>query len=308
MKAPACAPNRRARQSASLGRSTCLTLNEEREAVDEVAAGGSTTSLTDRELARSLGKGDILRPPMPSEWSGDPKTWLSNIDINAVMEQYARVSRDFLYLGTWPTDFAERIASGKCVSMCTPEPFRKAYKTGALAASIINLDVHTGSGTHWVAFALDCRGGGTPKMLFYDATGRPPPKRWAKKSAWAVVVACVPDARLRRKMLTEAVYNREVHQRENTECGIFSMMCVDALVAGRPFEEHCSLALADDDAFKHRQVFFEFPEETGTAKVGTSNRSSNGARWSWAQLFGAGRPPTKRPRRKIVKRNHRSRT
>jgi len=277
MSSLACAPNRKRRLSGKLGRETCLTAREESEAVS--SAGGAKGKLSDRELAKRIGERDVLRPQMPHEWERDPRTWLSNLDINAVMEQYARTLDNFTYLGTWPTDFAERVASGKCVTMCTPAPFRKAYETGCLAASVINLDVHTGKGTHWVAFALDCRGRGDPRMLYYDATGRPPPSRWNEKSAWAVVAACIPGRSLRRRVLRNAAYNRNVHQRQNTECGIFSMMFVDALIHGRSFEEHCSLALADQDAFKHRRVFFDFPDHL-------SEGESEGHRWTWAQLFG----------------------
>lgn len=284
--APACAPNRKARNSRTLGRPTCLTEVEEKQVEARIPArGGSLRTMSDRELAKHIGAKDVRRPEMPSDWSQDPKTWLSNVDINGVMEQYARVSDEFLYLGTWPTDFAERARSGgRCVKVCTPDPFKEAWDKKKLAASIINLDVHTGSGTHWVAFALDCRGSGPPRMMYYDPTGRPPPKRWLKKSAWAVIAACADEIEDRRDLLETAVHSKKEHQHENTECGIFSMMCIDALVAGRSFESFCASPLSDDEAFKHRRVFFDFPEDAQDDPVATNSRG----KWSWAQLLFGG--------------------
>ena len=278
----ACAPNRRSRHSQTLGRRTCLSLKEENALSKDAPAGGSYESKSDREIASQIGVRDVLRPLAPEEWVENPRTWLSNLDIDAAMSQYARTSKKFVYLGTWPTDFAERLRSGgRCVQTCTPEPFVEAQRTRSLAATIINLDVHTGPGTHWVAFALDCRKPNrTPKMMYYDPTGRPPPPRWAKASAWAVIAASAPDEDTRRRMLAEAVYNRVPHQSKNTECGVFSMMCVDALIAGRSFEKHCSLAITDDDAFRSRNAFFELPRRE------PSEGGASTTRWSWAQIFG----------------------
>ena len=144
----------------------------------------------------------------------------------------------------------------------------------------------TGSHLRWTVDTEVCL-----KCYTTDPTGRPPPKRWAKESAWAVIAGCAPDEKTRRRMLKDAVYNKVPHQRENTECGMFSMMCVDALVAGRSFLDHCSLALTDDDAFQNRHVFFDMPEQSG--KPGQSGR------WSWAQIFGGMRQR---------KKTHRART
>lgn len=278
MTSPACAPNRHVRASTGLGRKTCLTRAEEAESVSSARMeASSTASTTDRELGRIIGKHDILRPPMPSEWTGDPRTWLSNVDIDAVMYQYARLTKNFVYFGTWPTDFAERAkAGGRCVNVCTPDPFADVHRSNALAASIINLDVHTGGGTHWVAFVLDCRTPGRPRMYYYDPTGRPPPERWMRKSAWAVIVACSPDVATRRYLLENAAYNRSKHQRKNTECGVFSMMFVDAMISGRSFEEHCASTLTDDDAFAKRRVFFDFPSASDERRDSV---------WSWSTLL-----------------------
>lgn len=250
----ACAPGRRERLSKTLGRSTCLTSAEESAAL---AKGLQRTDLTDADIAQKLRLKDVLRPSMPKEWLKNPHTWLSDIDIDSAMKQYARLVPEFEYLGTMPVDFAETDRMGGCVRMCSHKPFESVYKNRKLGASVVNLDVHTGRGTHWVAIALDCRGH-TPRLMYYDSTGRRPPRRWMNAvSPYARILAAIPHRDVRMRVLKNAVYNRRTHQRQNTECGVFAMMFIDALISGRSFEKHCARALKDDDAFRHRSIFFE---------------------------------------------------
>jgi hypothetical protein len=270
-----CAPGRRKRSSSSLGRDTCLTAEEERAALSKGGAR-SKELLTDHALAQKLRLKDVLRPRMPKEWLKNPHTWLSDIDINAAMHQYARIVPEFEYLGTLPVDFAETTRTGACVKLCSSKPFSSVYRHGKLGATVVNLDVHTGKGTHWVALALDCRKKDAPRLMFYDSTGNRPPKRWLKstktaKSPYAHILSAIPGSKLRSRTAKSAAYNRRTHQRKNTECGVFAMMFVDALVSGRSFEQHCMRTLSDNDAFRHRSVFFEPTDASGSQGVSWSH-------------------------------------
>lgn len=251
-----CAPHRALHNSSVLGRATCLTTAE----VTRASSGRGAAKLkssSDRDIARSIGARDVLRPRAPGEWTRKPKAWLSNVDIDSVLHQYARVVPDFVFLGTWSSDFSEyaRGLTKQCVYMCTPSPLAQAVRKRKLAAAVVNLDKHTDSGSHWVAFAFDCRGG-EPRVSYYDSTGRPPPRAWMTGSAWALVAAAVPR-RARRRLLANARYNCTRHQRGNTECGVFSIMMVDALIHGVLFEAHCAAPTRDADAFRRRGSFFD---------------------------------------------------
>ena len=265
-----CAPGRNKRSSTSLGRDTCLTAEEERAALSNGVT--NKAGLTDHVLAKKLRLKDVLRPRMPKEWLKNPHTWLSDLDINAAMHQYARIVPEFEYLGTLPVDFAETTRTGACVKLCSSKPFASVYRHGKLGATVVNLDVHTGKGTHWVALALDCRKRDAPRLMFYDSTGNRPPSRWTKssktvRSPYAHILSALPSKMLRNKVAKGAAYNRKTHQRKSTECGVFAMMFVDALVSGRSFEQHCARMLNDDDAFRHRSVFFEPNGASGSQGV-----------------------------------------
>lgn len=263
MEPSPCAPTRSLRPSKLLQRQTCLLPEEERI----VAAGGSE-GVSDRELARRARIRDVVRPSMPTAWSREPRAWLSNYDIDAVMHQYCRQISWFRYIGTLPTDFAERRVNGTCVRICSASKLTNIYRRRMLAAAVVNMDVHTGRGTHWVALALDCRSR-RPQIVYYDPLGRAPPRRWVK-GTWSILAAAVPES-CRYQMLASARYNTRVHQRGGSECGVFSMMAIDAMISGKSFEEICSSRLTDDDAFMQRRWFFD-------------PSGSSGSPWSWGDL------------------------
>ena len=148
----------------------------------------------------------------------------------------------------------QKRANGRCVRLCSASPLANIYRRRMLAASVVNLDVHTGRGTHWVALSLDCRSG-RPRIYYYDPIGRAPPRRWLK-GAWATLAAAVPKSR-RYNMLASALYNKSAHQRGASECGVFSMMAIDALISGKSFEDIRATRLTDDKAFMYKKRFFD---------------------------------------------------
>ena len=220
---------------------------------------GIAPSTPDRKIAQAIDADDVVRPQVPSEWKRSPKTWLSNVDIDAVFRQYERLEPGFVFLGTWSSDFSEyaRGLRKECVHLCTPSPMAQVARKRQLAAAVVNLDKHTGPGTHWVVFAFDCRQS-RPRVMYYDCTGRPPPKSWITGSAWSLIAAALPTRKARRRLLANAVYNRKRHQTGNTECGMFSIMMVDAMIRGVSFEDFCAAPTKDDDAFRSRRAFFDF--------------------------------------------------
>lgn len=151
-------------------------------------------------------------PKMPGEWKKNKYEWLSNFDIDAVMEQYERAYPDYLFLGTVPSD----CPNGYLCELSGFDPV-KMMKGGKKRAGIVyNLDEHTGPGTHWVATFIDLSG---PKkeISYYDSYGAPPPDNIGG------FLVSIRD-RLRSKgYQAEVLYNTTRHQFGGSECGIYSM-------------------------------------------------------------------------------------
>jgi hypothetical protein len=165
-----------------------------------------------------------LKPEKPESWYKNPKTWLSNWDIQNVMTQYAQnKSYHYEFMGVFPIDFAVMSQSGMCMysSICNIN-IKSCLKRGkSFIGLITNLDRHDQSGSHWTStfIVID------PKLktygaFYYDSTGSPIPSYLLTflKNVKEQCLNLHPD----KEFLINQ--NKKQHQRKNTECGIFSML------------------------------------------------------------------------------------
>jgi hypothetical protein len=78
------------------------------------------------------------------------------------------------------------------------------------------------------------------------------------------------------------------------------MMAIDAMIAGRTFRDHCERVMSDDDAFKHRAIFFEAPhgfmqaDDAQSSSAHDRLEDQRPGRWSWGDLLTSN--PTSRRR------------
>jgi hypothetical protein len=167
----------------------------------------------------------IFSPEAPEDWKQDPNTWLSNFDIEAIMEDYEEAYPEFHYIATPPIDFAKKIPF-KCVEpkLCNIS-LQKEMKQGKTKLGIIfNLDVHTGSGTHWTSFFCDL----VAKNIFYfDSAGNGTPPEiddFIKK--------LVKQGKKMGIHFAVHTNGEHTHQKSNTECGMYSLFFVITQLTG----------------------------------------------------------------------------
>ena len=281
---------------------TCLSPVEVHAVATELQAGGNTTRERLHALHSKLGtrpgqeatwlKSPVVarrpglvarleaafRPPHPRAWLADPRSWLSNIDIDAVMRQYQAFlekTHGFRFVGVVPRDFAASLVRGgrrrKPEEQCVTEAVcnmhvRDLVRDGVRQAGIVfNLDKHTGPGSHWTAMyvCVDPAAAGRFGAFFYDSLGRPPPLEMralmarlrAEVSAqWAHDPGVVARFKVG--------HNTVRKQFANTECGVYSIFfLVAAVQTTRPLEDICRRAIrGDDDMFRLRSVLFRPPD------------------------------------------------
>jgi hypothetical protein len=159
-----------------------------------------------------------LRPKTPKTWLSNPVTWLTNFNIEAVMIQYEALYPDFKFLGVFPVDFSFSGKQKTCLyqEMCAVNLSDLKCK---YVGFIINLDVHTGSGTHWTAVFMDIQ----PSskwfgMYYYDSISNSAPKEMVEYYNMLKKTLPVKD---QAKFLFRE--NKVRHQTGHTECGVFSM-------------------------------------------------------------------------------------
>jgi hypothetical protein len=169
-------------------------------------------------------KTNAFSPKSPKDW--ETNKWLSNFDIEAVLKQYKEAYPNFDYLGPSPIDFDEILGSN-CVEdkICKLNIADKIKNKINKIGISINLDKHTGKGTHWVTLFIDIE----KKYIFYfDSCGRKVPAE-IKKLMDRIEQQCKS---LGIKMTQYDSLNMS-HQSGTTECGMYSLYCIINLLEGK---------------------------------------------------------------------------
>jgi hypothetical protein len=169
-----------------------------------------------------------LRPPMPEDWKSDNDKWLNSNDITYVMEQYEEAFPKFEFMGPYPIDFAAPDPykkDGTCLinEMCELR-VSSALKEGTESIGIVyNLDPHYKGGSHWVAVYIDLK---NHKTYYFDSYAIEPPKQIATFMKWLTT----QDKEMK------LFYNGNRFQRQNSECGMYSMYFILRMLAGDDFQ------------------------------------------------------------------------
>ena len=222
-----------------------------------------------------------FRPTHPESWLRNPKAWLSNEDIEAVMRQYEDHVPGFRFVGVFPRDFATRIGSkdAPCVSdeMCRLTAEGLLREGAAQVGIVFNLDKHTQSGSHWTSMyaCLDPRSAGKPEhrhgVFYYDSTGRPPPKEMRDfahrlrgeieqlQSQGGKGSSDKKDTKNTTRI--RVTHNRIRKQFQDTECGIYSILSLVAMIhTDVRFEEMCKEVMKRDGKMQEmRKILFRPP-------------------------------------------------
>lgn len=204
------------------------------------------------DLTKKL-KGALV-PEAPKEWSENRTEWLSNFDIDAKAKQLLR-NRRYVFLGVHPMDF-EHVHHGGCVSqnVCQFDVIKSRKNGYSRFVMVLNTDYHTSSGSHWVALAGFVRPSHPSYgIYYYDSTGRRP-----TKDVDNFVTRVSEDLYREDGQVPPYEYNDRVHQKSNTECGMFCLTFID-MMANLPcgFREVCERMADDKQMIRQRDIYFD---------------------------------------------------
>jgi hypothetical protein len=195
-----------------------------------------------------------FKPKLPEEWLVcDPKQapenncmniWLSNYEIDDVLQQFEDNVENFEYLGSVPIDFAkfpEKEINGFSVE--------KSLKKGKTKVGMVfNTDPSTKGGQHWICAFIDLE---TSEIDFFDSYGSNGvyPKEIdqlftkVKKEAKEIGVELVVKK------------NKVRHQYKNSECGVYCMKFIaDRL--NKSFESVVKVPIPDNVVNQERWTRF----------------------------------------------------
>ena len=169
----------------------------------------------------------LYRPKRPIGWNSNPKTWLNSLDIQNVLNQYEKTHPEFRFIGPSPMDFDTRYEKNcVCNRLCNLS-LQDEYEKGVRKIGIVfNEDKSNEDGSHWVAFFIDLE---DRFLFYYDSVGNEMLsgiKRLKKK-----VLKQGNELFSPKKMKFHQ--NHFSHQKQNTECGMYSIYFVISMLLRR---------------------------------------------------------------------------
>lgn len=207
------------------------------------------------QFSKSKDAKERFRPDMPATWKNNPREWLSNFDIQKVMQQYD--SKSFKFLGVFPSDYDYKLAMNVCVAqeLCNLDVHRLRAEGITELGIVFNTDPHYASGSHWVAVYICINPRSNKFGFYYYDSNAAEPSSYIKKLHASIQsqFAGTPSMMSRFTLKSNTVR----HQFKNTECGMFSMhFIISMLNKKKSFEQIIHEKLDDDMIFKKRREFY----------------------------------------------------
>jgi hypothetical protein len=211
-------------------------------------------AINDRDaLQKDPALSKYFRPEKPNSWITDPDMWLDNTNINSVIRQYAETYSWFKFMGVFPIDFSVKDPYDSSTLQCLVPALcgldlDVEYARGIRAIGIVyNLDPHYKEGSHWVANFIDMRDKSQPAIYYFDSYGEPAPKyiRLFMEELWK---------RAKKKPLL--AYNARRFQYGDSECGMYSIYFIIAMLQGISFRQFVRHPVPDKEMIRLRDILF----------------------------------------------------
>ena len=197
---------------------------------------------------------DVFRPIHPDNWLENNLTWLSNFDIDNVLDQYEKVHNDFIFIGPVPIDFED------IYTELTKKNLNTLYNKGKKKIGIIfNLDPHYMGGSHWVAMFINIVDRKNSLIAYYDSYGVEP-NNYIQDLMSKFIAQGLSSENKDNLILLEPLYNPIRHQHKNSECGMYSINFIINMLQSdgtrKDFFKVCKNIINDDNMNKLRQKYF----------------------------------------------------
>jgi len=224
-----------------------LNCQDERKWVNEI----------DDPKLRAQIKKQLFAPEHPPEWFKNKNEWLTNFDIDMVMEQYELENKDFKYLGTTPIDYDYIVdtTSQTCVEddLCKFNLKELMSQGKRRFASVFNLDKHDESGSHWVSLFIDVN---KRIIMFFDSASGSIPKKINE------FINHVKAQGLSENIEFKYINGKKKHQYGGSECGVYSIHFIIEMLKHPEKAMHIFLydRIPDKEIEKYRKKYFNTPE------------------------------------------------
>lgn len=176
--------------------------------------------------------------------------WLSNVDIDSVLDQIQKKYTDkhFLHIEFQMIDFEE--TGGELAKLEWPAKFAIGYRT---FGCVLNTDTSRGMGKHWFAIFGDFTGNSDSYTIeYFNSSGELPPHQiamWMKrvKHRWQSHFD---------KPILDVVATRIVNQYDGHSCGSYSLYYIISRLDGVPYQYFAQNAIGDHNMHEFRKYLF----------------------------------------------------
>lgn len=179
--------------------------------------------------------------------------WLSNTDIDHIMEQYEKTYKDFKFMGAVPSD-CDKFSFCALYSLDF-DNYLKEKKTKL--GIVFNHDVYGEPGSHWVSMYINISKG---HLYYCDSAGGKPKGRINKN------IDSFRDY-YKNKTGKDIILkiNTKSYQKDNSECGIYSCCAIISFLAGISFENFIENPLNFKEINTCRRAYFNNASIKGKA-------------------------------------------
>lgn len=165
---------------------------------------------------------------------------LSDSNIDNVLKQWSEEFKKFYAYDYCMIDFAENNGS------LTKNIHTVLQNDKKCAACVINTDISTGRGKHWVAIFVDTRSSPN-EVLFFNSSGNPP---MPQIHLWMLQVSAeLPDCKVR--------YGTGiVHQNGNSECGVYCLYFIRCMIEKVGYGHFMTERISDETMIEFRKYLY----------------------------------------------------
>lgn len=210
------------------------------------------TNLTEKEVQYFR---KYFRPHMPRDIVDDYTKWISNYNIQDVLNQHHEHSPGVYSYGAVPIDFKNcSVSPDLCKIDLKKHMDNKEHKL----VVVFNTDDSKGPGQHWNAMYVDVLGknlNSQPGIYFFDSFASKPMKQVTD------LIDTIKDQGSKLKTEFIVSINDKPFQKNNFSCGFYCMHFLENMISGIPFSKYLNSGLSDKKMIEYRTHCYLHPKE-----------------------------------------------
>jgi hypothetical protein len=169
--------------------------------------------------------------------------WLSNFDIEAILQAWKGIykKKGFFYFDYHPRDFADINMPLETTDL--DDLIKIGYRKMGV---VLNTDIHTGPGKHWVCIFCDFSTSGTSEdpwtLEYFNSSGNPPLQEF---HGWLVSRCSYISKNTNKICKVIRVRNKQL-QFGDSECGVYCLFYIWCRLEGFSYKTFMNINIPDE--------------------------------------------------------------